>query len=186
MENEHIVATGIYYWHLDNLTQSRLNFRQAVDDPQYYEQFDDEGVKFSYGIQNDDPAVEDLGTVTIKAGRCMAFPNIYQHRLSPYRLIDPTREGVRRILFFFLVDPLVRVRSTATVPPQQASVVSQCLSEVTGLGTHVTDRIAEFVVGVYDRNEAEVYRVKLSEERMMMTDDVTKEVFERPFSLCEH
>ena len=85
-----------------------------------------------------------------------------------------------------MIDPNKRVRSTATVPPQQASVVAQCLSEVTGLGTHVTERIAEFVEGVYDRRVAEGYRTRLSEERRTMTDSVTKEVYMRPFSLCEH
>jgi len=38
-------------------------------------------------------------------GRCIAFPNIYQHRVSPFELRDKSKPGHRKILAFFLVDP---------------------------------------------------------------------------------
>ena len=41
------------------------------------------------------------------------------HRVKEVSLIDATQAGKRTIVCFFLVDPTVRVRSTATVPPQQ-------------------------------------------------------------------
>ena len=43
MKNESIVASGIYYYHSENITSSYLNFRTAVSEPNY-EQGDDNGV----------------------------------------------------------------------------------------------------------------------------------------------
>ena len=70
-----------------------------------YQQDDPDGVRTAYGLEDNDPLVENLGSVVTKEGRCLAFPNIYQHCVAPFRLEDPTRAGVRRILVFFLVDP---------------------------------------------------------------------------------
>lgn len=42
-----------------------------------------------------------------------------QHRVSPFRLQDPTKPGHRRFIALWLVDPTKRIISTANVPPQQ-------------------------------------------------------------------
>jgi hypothetical protein len=42
-----------------------------------------------------------------------------QHRVSPFKLIDPTKPGHRRFIALWLVDPNKRIISTANVPPQQ-------------------------------------------------------------------
>lgn len=42
-----------------------------------------------------------------------------QHRVSPFKLIDPTKPGHRRFIALWLVDPTHRIISTANVPPQQ-------------------------------------------------------------------
>jgi hypothetical protein len=44
-----------------------------------------------------------------------------QHRVSHFSLIDPTKPGHRRFIALWLVDPNIRVISTANVPPQQQS-----------------------------------------------------------------
>jgi septum formation topological specificity factor MinE len=44
---------------------------------------------------------------------------ISQHRVSPFRLVDPTKPGHRRFIALWLVDPNFRIISTANVPPQQ-------------------------------------------------------------------
>ncbi|RYP52187.1 hypothetical protein DL768_002629 [Monosporascus sp. mg162] len=74
-----------------------------------------------YGIRHNEPEplVQVLGSVVTRAGRLLAFPNVLQHRVSPFRLADPSRPGHRKILAMFLVDPHVRVTSTANVPPQR-------------------------------------------------------------------
>jgi hypothetical protein len=42
-----------------------------------------------------------------------------QHRVSPFKLVDPTKPGHRRFIALWLVDPHLRIISTANVPPQQ-------------------------------------------------------------------
>jgi hypothetical protein len=42
-----------------------------------------------------------------------------QHRVSSFRLEDPTKPGHRRFIALWLVDPTQRIISTANLPPQQ-------------------------------------------------------------------
>mmetsp|Transcript_18410 Transcript_18410/g.38041 ORF Transcript_18410/g.38041 Transcript_18410/m.38041 type:complete len:732 (-) Transcript_18410:157-2352(-) len=71
-----------------------------------------------FGLQEGDPLVQPRGSCETRPGRILAWPNLYQHRTQPVRLVDPTQPGRRTICCFFLVDPTLRIRSTATVPPQ--------------------------------------------------------------------
>ena len=61
-----------------------------------------------------------VGHIVAEEDKCIAFPNIYQHRVDAFELADPTRPGYRKILCFFVVNPFTRVLSTSDVPPQQA------------------------------------------------------------------
>lgn len=91
-----------------------------------YEQDDHEPLARIFGAASlrDEPAVQNLGTLRCKAGRMLAFPNTLQHRVKPFRLLDPTRAGHRRFLVLWLVDPHYRIASTANVPPQQQDWLS--------------------------------------------------------------
>ena len=120
MQNERIVASGIYYYESDNITESRLQFRQAMDEPDY-EQNDNRGVEAVFGLEDGAALNQLLGSVITQSDRCIAFPNLYQHQVAPFKLADPSRSGVRRILVFFLVDPFNPIVSTAQVAPQQMS-----------------------------------------------------------------
>lgn len=42
-----------------------------------------------------------------------------QHRVSPFKLQDPTKPGHRRFIALWLVNPHRRIISTANVPPQR-------------------------------------------------------------------
>ncbi|CAF3206568.1 unnamed protein product [Rotaria sp. Silwood2] len=119
MENEHIVATGIFYYFNSNITQSDLQFRTVIREPDY-QQSDDRGVRTVYGLTNEGPLNQILGEIITQENRCIVFPNIYQHRVAPFQLEDRTQSGYRKILVFFLVDPSIRILSTANVPPQQS------------------------------------------------------------------
>nr|WP_307613641.1 DUF4246 domain-containing protein [Nocardia caishijiensis] len=163
MLNERIVATAIYYWDSDNITESLLGFRTAIDEPEY-EQNDNNGVSDVYGLDDEDPLNQELGSVRTTTGRCVAFPNIYQHRVAPFRLDDPTREGHRKIVAFFLVDPSVTITSTADVPPQQPWSPTSTMT----------------------RAQAEGFREQLMHERKFFVDEHNEEYFEREFYLCEH
>ncbi|MFI5764067.1 DUF4246 domain-containing protein [Streptomyces sp. NPDC051563] len=163
MLNERIVSTGIYYWDSENTTESRLGFRAALDDPNY-EQNDDAGLREVYGLQDEDALNQPLGSVPTPAGRCLAFPNVLQHRVDAFRLDDPTRPGHRKILAFFLVDPAQRIVSTSDVPPQQPWSDASTMT----------------------LEQAKTYREELMRERKFFVDEHNEQLYEREFSLCEH
>ena len=62
MGNECIVASGIYYYQNENVTESRLRFRRCIEEPDY-EQNDDRGIRIVYGLEDEDPLNEDCGYV---------------------------------------------------------------------------------------------------------------------------
>ncbi|MEV0975218.1 DUF4246 domain-containing protein [Streptomyces sp. NPDC049915] len=163
MLNERIVSTGIYYWDSENITESRLSFRAALDDPDY-EQSDDNGMREVYGLENEDALNQMLGSASTPAGRCLAFPNILQHRVGSFRLADPTRPGHRKILAFFLVDPSEKIVSTSDVPPQQPWSDTSTMT----------------------LEQAKNYREQLMQERKFFVDEHNEQLYEREFSLCEH
>lgn len=163
MMNERIVSTGIYYWDSENITESRLSFRAALDDPDY-EQNDDNGLRDVYGLEDEDALNQLLGSASTPAGRCLAFPNILQHRVGEFRLADPTRPGHRKILAFFLVDPSEKIVSTSDVPPQQPWSDTSTMTLA----------------------QAEDYREQLMRERKFFVDEHNEQLYEREFSLCEH
>lgn len=117
MRNERIVATACMYLEKTNCTESKLSFRTAVREPKY-EQNDGRGVEKMYGLFCDKPLLQRRGASRTLPGRILAWPNTLQHRVSNFELADKKVPGRRTILSFFLVDPNLRVRSTATVPPQ--------------------------------------------------------------------
>ena len=123
MKNEHIVATALYYYSSENITRSSLAFRQISDaDPMTYVNYEQGVHDFLwdvFGCVNDEGASQRVGDVETCEGRLLTFPNILQHCVQPFELEDPTRPGHRKILALFLVDPNVRVLSTAHVPPQR-------------------------------------------------------------------
>lgn len=163
MLNERIVSTGIYYWDSENITESRLGFRAALDDP-HYEQNDDKGLREVYGLEDEDALNQALGSASTPAGRCLAFPNILQHRVGSFRLADPTRPGYRKILAFFLVDPSEKIVSTSDVPPQQPWSDTSTMT----------------------LEQAKNYREELMQERKFFVAEHNEQLYEREFSLCEH
>ncbi|MEU9532027.1 DUF4246 domain-containing protein [Streptomyces sp. NPDC048213] len=163
MLNERIVSTGIYYWDSENITDSRLSFRTALDEPEY-EQNDEDGVREVYGLEDEDALNQLLGSASTPAGRCLAFPNVLQHRVGSFRLADPARPGYRKILAFFLVDPSQTIVSTSDIPPQQPWSDTSTMA----------------------LEQAEEYREQLMRERKFFVDEHNEQLYEREFSLCEH
>ncbi|CAF1468763.1 unnamed protein product [Adineta ricciae] len=147
MENEHIVATGIYYYSSSNLTQSDLQFRTVIREPNY-EQDDSRGMQTVYGLVDDAPLNQPLGSIITKEDRCIAFPNVYQHRVAPFQLNDPTKIGYRKILVYFLVDPSLRILSTAHIPPQQSHWYTDLIRSIPPfnyLPSIIVDKIMNYV-----------------------------------------
>ena len=133
IHNEHIIAVGVYYYDASNVSEAQLHFRQEVC-VSGLTAWDRESVRAIFGLREGLALNQLLGTVATKSDRCIVFPNVLRHRLSPFHLLDPSRGGVLRSLVFLLVDPSVRIASTANVPPQQrAWVEREVLSSVRGL-----------------------------------------------------
>ncbi|GAA5848984.1 hypothetical protein JCM8547_006404 [Rhodosporidiobolus lusitaniae] len=196
MQNEEIVASGLYYYAQKDITDSQLAFRDTFDSNELpYEQWDDRCVKTVFGIEANGPCVQYFNALDTTLGRCIAFPNIYQHRVSPFSLVDPSKPGFRKILVFFLVDPLksaaAEVISTARVPYQQKEWVAREIGKqperVSGrFLAEVWDKVLEETEGLMSYEEAKVVRENLMRERKFLVNQNNEIVFERIYSLCEH
>lgn len=172
IDEERIVASGIYYYEMDNISESKLTFRQMIADPPY-EQDDEKGVLEIFGLKDAEELNQIVGDVIAKKGRCVVFPNIYQHKVEAFELIDKTKNGSRKILVFFLVDPTVSIVSTKNVAPQQESWKE-------------TDGFGDMERRTMSKQQAQEFREKLMFERKYSKDKFQSEFYERSFSLCEH
>lgn len=120
--NEHICATTLFYYDQENIEDSFLEFRHEVDSadmimkPRQDEWMAAEDL---YGVAMEGSAQQDLGKLLTRKARILAFPNVVQHRVRSFDLADPSKPGYRKILAMFLVDPHIRIISTANVPPQR-------------------------------------------------------------------
>ncbi|KAK1226404.1 hypothetical protein PQX77_010615 [Marasmius sp. AFHP31] len=161
-------------WH-ENVTESRLAFRQLTqrDDLESvsYPQNDHDGFRELFGVVEHGPCVQTLGSVLTREGRIVAFPNVLQHRVQPFRLADPTKKGYRKILALFLVDPYIRTLSTANVPPQQRD-------------WWPGDKIADD--WLMSLEEAKRVREDLMDQRKAFVDKVNTDYEKEGFSFCEH
>lgn len=121
--NEHICATSRYYYNNENITDSHLAFRTKVATDglveRDFEQDDNDGVCYLFDVTRDGPGTQKIGQVATTEGRLLAFPNVMQHQVQPFKLVDALKPGHRKILALFPVDPFQRIISTANVPPQQ-------------------------------------------------------------------
>ena len=143
-----------------------------------------------FGFENEGPTIQDLGKVVTREGRLLTFPNVMQHRVYPFRLADPTRPGHRKILALFLVDPHLRIISTANVPPQQKAWWRE-LVEDKGALKRVPREIADSILDKTDfpvaLEKAKLQRLELMDERkkfVVAHNDKYESL--NVFSLCEH
>ncbi|KAK2753241.1 hypothetical protein FQN54_007932 [Arachnomyces sp. PD_36] len=189
--NEHICATSLYYYDEENITESYLGFRQALDiDKIFYEQFEFESVEMYYGIRNEETTIQTLGKVLTRQGRLLAFPNVLQHQVQPFKLADPSKPGHRKILAMFLVDPHIRIPSTANVPPQRkdwwASEVRK-IRVFNALPWEIFDMIINFVHGQpMSWEDAIETRQELMNERGALEEKLNGVLEESTFFFCEH
>ncbi|KAH9263556.1 hypothetical protein BASA83_013045 [Batrachochytrium salamandrivorans] len=147
--NEFIVATCLYYYEMENITSSKLSFRQAVEEDFIYERPSYRYYKDVYGISNEETETnQHLGSLDALPGRCIVFPNMLQHKVMPFELADPSKPGVRKILAFFLIDPSKRIVFYRPYTPATArltdnktssSALSAKASKPTGVFGKTTD-----------------------------------------------
>ncbi|KAJ2864354.1 hypothetical protein GGH94_002965 [Coemansia aciculifera] len=194
MANERIIATGIYYYDVENIAESNLKFRESVNEDISYEQYDHRGLALAYGMYEEDiygglPLDQEIGHIEIKNGRCIVFPNIYQHQVSSFKLADPTKPGHRKILAFFFIDPSTRIPSTEIVPPQQQSWWTESALSTSPLGELpllVTEGILNQVDFPISLDEAKNIRLELMDERSVSNTNISEYKFAPLLYLCEH
>ncbi|KAK5632541.1 hypothetical protein RRF57_008255 [Xylaria bambusicola] len=151
--NDGIVATALFYYDCENITESALTFHHAVDAEELRmipPQSEYESLERWLGISTDDAALQLLGRVITREGRFIAFPNVLAHQVQPFELVDKSRQGHRKILAMFLVDPHKRVLSTSVVPPQRKDWWAQEVRKVSPLRElprEIFDSIIDFVHG---------------------------------------
>ncbi|GLB35536.1 putative protein of unknown function (DUF4246) [Lyophyllum shimeji] len=193
--NEHICASAIFYYSNENITTSRLAFRQqsrVYNHDISYAQDHHDWLDDVFGCQQDEPGVQDVGSVDTREGRLLTWPNTLQHRVQPFELEDRTKPGHRKILALFLVDPNIRVISTANVPCQRrdwwSALIRRGQSAVAKrlpveLQDKIFEEVEDFPIGM---EEAKEIRVQLMNERkrfVYMHDEAFRQ---HEFSLCEH
>lgn len=196
--NEHICATALYYYDSHNITPSRLSFRQRVSGDTTdigYPQDEHDFMQAVFGLDPDGPTIQGLGSVACLEGRLLTFPNILQHQVAPFSILDTTQPGHRKILALFLVDPGLRIISTANVPPQQREwwseevvrTFAQSGTKLSKLSTELKQKVFEgvddFPIGI---EEAKEIRKQLMEERKRYVVDQKTNFEMDSFSLCEH
>lgn len=132
-----------------------------------------------------DPTAQLLGDVVTREGRLLVFPNVLQHQVQPFELADKTRAGHRKIVALFLVDPAVRVPSSATVPPQQAHWRLPSAVDAR-LPPELSNQVYEHAGVPFARAKAEALREELMEQRKAIDTSVNEFISEQTWSFCEH
>ncbi|KAI0716776.1 hypothetical protein C8Q76DRAFT_839679 [Earliella scabrosa] len=195
MANEAIVATGIYYYACENISESRLAFRTVVGTSDSmrglpYMQDDHRGYVVAYGFGRGHALNQQLGHIVVEEDKCLAFPNIHQHHVDPFELADPSKPGHRKILCFFLVNPEHQILSTTDVPPQQEDWVIEELENALAsrqLPPELFDMIAGYAkLGTISREEAEYDRDDLMDERSDFVVEHNENMYALEFNMCEH
>ncbi|KAH7347336.1 hypothetical protein B0T11DRAFT_359664 [Plectosphaerella cucumerina] len=195
--NEHICATALYYYDNENITPSHLAFRTVANEEDLqlelgYEQSDFHSINGTFAIDADGNTLQDIGRTLTPEGRLLAFPNVYQHRVSPFELVDKTRPGHRKILALFLVDPSIPIISTAHVAPQQASWwlgedgIAARSGEMAKLPREIVDMVNDNMDWPIPLSEAKARRLELMDERTQMDSMIDHVVSDATWNFCEH
>ena len=145
-----------------------------------------------FGCESGGPGLQYVGSIETREGRLLTFPNIFQHQVQPFSLVDRTKPGHRKILALFLVDPHLPILSTANVPCQQRDWWRDHIEQ---LGTGLDRLPVELKDAVFDEvtdsfpfspDEAKDLRLELMDERKSFAKTSDETFNEYHFSLCEH
>ncbi|CAH0018113.1 unnamed protein product [Clonostachys rhizophaga] len=180
--NEHICATALFYYDSDNITECHLAFRTRADRENLmgnldYAQNDEDSIEWAFAIDPQGNTLQVVGTVLTRPGRSLFFPNVYQHQVSSFELADPSREGHRKILALFLVDPAIPILSTSSVPPQQKHWWAEASKIYAGGGRlppELVAMVADHVDFPITEDKAKQIRRQLMRERSVLQEDMNR------------
>lgn len=118
MSHENIVMTGLFYPYTDERLRGQgIEFKRQFTDkeaqviagsvPQERPKWLEEQIANGF---------TPLGHITTETSKLIVFPNCHAHRVM--RIENPTNEVLkRRLLAFFVIDPMKRIESTLEHPP---------------------------------------------------------------------
>lgn len=156
-----------------------------------FEQDDNDVVCYLFDVTRDGPGTQKIGQVATTEGRLLAFPNVMQHQVQPFKLVDAPKPGHRKILALFPVDPFQRIISTANVPPQQREWWAEAVDGLEGklgelppeLRHQVMTEVGGFPISL---EEAKKVRDELMDERRALVTDVNEIYEEDTCSFSKH
>ncbi|KAJ5336716.1 hypothetical protein MYU51_005805 [Penicillium brevicompactum] len=121
--NEHICASAFLTYEHNNVNDCYMEFRNMVETASLtevdHEPNDFIWLRQVFGLENNEPAIQAPGSIRAMPGRCIMYPSTIQHKFTRFELKDKTKPGFARALVFLLVDPNIRIISTANIPPQR-------------------------------------------------------------------
>ncbi|QQK44526.1 Histone H2B [Penicillium digitatum] len=121
--NEHICAVAVIPYDHNNLLDPFMEFRNIVESDTLGEIEHDPSdfiwLQQVFGLTNGEPAIQYPGSICANIGRVIMYPSTIQHKFTRFELKDKTKPGYARTVAFYLVDPNIRIISTANIPPQR-------------------------------------------------------------------
>ncbi|KAJ5705283.1 hypothetical protein N7536_000972 [Penicillium majusculum] len=131
--NEHICAAAFIAYDHTNVVDPTMQFRNMVESDTLteieHEPNDFIWLRQVFGMQNNEPAIQYPGSICGNVGRVIMYPSTVEHKFTRFELKDKTKSGHARALVFFLVDPNIRIISTANVPPQRLDWIKEMPGE---------------------------------------------------------
>lgn len=118
-----------------------------------------------YGCENHGPTAQEIGSVLCREGRLLTFPNTLQYRVEPFSLKELSKRGHRKMLALFLIDPNIKIISTAHVPPQREDWKPKIYHKALPEGIPNQDGFKADGNLPISMDEAKQIRLKLMEER---------------------
>ncbi|KAJ2064913.1 hypothetical protein GGI17_000720 [Coemansia sp. S146] len=177
LANERIIATGMFFYDVGNIASASLRFREGLYSLDLEaEEYDIDSISKVYGIEQDqlgeeDLASQELGSVGIKDGRCVVFPNVHQYKVPELKLADKTKPGHCKMLTFYFVNPSTRIPSTDIVPPQQQD---WCFEDI--LASEPFRRLPHLVVdGIMNKVDFPISLKEAKKLRLQVHKDIASE-----------
>lgn len=204
--NEDIVASIVYCYDCDNISNAKLSLRCTFDEP-YYEQDDRFYCQYFFDLNNNVPMNKPIGSIEIIDNGICVFPNIFQNRMDSFELDNKSKLGHIKLLILYVVDPYNDlVPTTELVPPQQKQWWED-EEELESLSKDIKANIKELVGHKWDwpqliEEAHEVQLLMLREQKWAVQDEIDRykqqiqsnsndinddlvPPFERCFSLCQ-
>jgi len=177
--NDRICATALYYYSNENIETSYITFRQKsstrMASRMEYQPHYHDWLPAIFGCEQGEPGVQVVGSVETREGRLLTFPNIFQHQVQPFSLVDRKKPGHHKILTLHLVDPNVPILSTANVPCQQRDWwrdhILQLGTALDRLPVELQDVVFEGVTDAFPfgLDEAKDLRLKMMDDRKTLS-----------------